>query len=135
VPLGRVEAIHATVEAGDGATARDVRDELEEARVVRREQKRRHRTTDLHAVLRADMPMRSRPEAALLDRRKQLVEERGLQKPSDHGAVALAEFGPKLGALGLRAGVELQQTLARPRDPDHWRPSVNREPRQLRYRG
>jgi hypothetical protein len=56
MPTGRIEPIHAPVEAADGATARDVHDELEEARVVRREQERSQGPTDLHAVLRADVP-------------------------------------------------------------------------------
>jgi hypothetical protein len=135
MPTGRTEPIHAPVEAADGATARDVHDELEEARVVRREHERSQGPTDLQAVLRADVPVRPRLEAAPLDRRKELLEERGLQEPPDHGAVALPKLATKLGPLGLRSGSELEQTRAGTADADHWRRPFNVEPLELRYRG
>jgi hypothetical protein len=135
VPTGGIEPIHPPVKTADGATAGHLHDELEQAWVVRCKQERSERTAGLHAVLRADVPVRSLSEAAPLDMRKQLLEQRGLQEAPEHGAVALYKLATKLGPPGLRPGRELEQARARAVDADHWRHPFNVEPRKYATAG
>jgi hypothetical protein len=73
--------------------------------------------------------MRSRPEPALLDSRKQVLEQRRSQEAPENSAVTLAKLATKLGPLGSRPGRELEQARIRPANADHWRPPFTVEPR------